>query len=260
MKISVLTPCFNSGKQIERAIKSVIAQDYKNYEHIVIDGGSTDDTLSILKKYDHILYVSEPDEGQSDAMNKAFQKSSGDIVVYLNADDEFAPNAFNKIIEAFHRSPGADMIVGNLIYSDNKGSVVRVPSNRYTDILQYWLNLFPNNPVSYFYKRSMQAKIGQFPVDDHFAMDFWFLLKAYRRFKIVKTDSTLGTFHSDGNNKTARIDPGKNLHKTVKQHLWKENPLFLPYFYSKLLLGRIKPVPLFIYLFAKDLFVYSINS
>lgn len=249
MKISVLTPSFNSGEHLERAIKSVLNQDYKNFEHIVMDGGSTDDTLSILRQYDHIIYVSEPDKGQSDAMNKAFHKSSGDIIVYLNADDEFSPNAFETIVEAFHHSPQADMIVGNLLYSDSKGTVTRIPSKRYTDILQYWLNLFPNNPVSYFYKRSMQEKIGSFPIENHFSMDIWFLLKAYRKFKVAKIDATLGTFHSDGNNKTAKTDTGKHLHRTIKQHLWQENRLMIPYFYSKLLLGRLNPPKVLLILF-----------
>lgn len=235
MKISVLTPSFNSGKYIDRAIQSVIKQDYSDYEHIIADGGSNDETVSIIKRYEHIKYVSEKDKGQSDAMNKAFMMSSGEIIVYLNADDEFAPGSFSKIIKAFEDNPKADMIVGDLIFSAPDVLLTRVPSHKYLDILQYWLNLFPNNPVSYFYKREIQEKIGEFPVDDHFAMDIWFLLKAYKRFKIVKIRGVLGTFHSDGYNKTAVVDTGVNLHKTVKRHLKTESPFLVPYFYFKFL-------------------------
>lgn len=240
MKISVLTPSYNSGKYIDRAIQSVISQDYKDYEHIIADGGSKDETLSIIKQYDHIKYVSEKDNGQSDAMNKAFTMSSGDIIVYLNADDEFAPGAFSKIIRGFQDSPKADMIVGDLIFSAPDILLTRVPSHKYLDILQYWLNLFPNNPVSYFYKRGMQEAIGEFPVDDHFAMDIWFLLKAYKRFKIVKIKGVLGTFHSDGTNKTAVVDTGVNLHRAIKTHLKSESPFLVPYFYFKFLQLMVK--------------------
>jgi glycosyltransferase involved in cell wall biosynthesis len=238
MKISVLTPSYNSGKYIDRAIQSVIIQNYPNFEHIITDGGSKDDTVSILKKYDHLKWISEPDKGQSDAMNKAFKTSTGDIIVYLNADDEFAPDAFKEIVKAFENAPQADIVVGNLIFSDPEGVLTRVPSPKYLDILLYWLNLFPNNPVSYFYKRKVQSQIGEFPVDDHFAMDIWFLLKAYKQFKVIKIDKILGTFHSDGNNKTAVTDTGVNLHQTVKKHLKTDSPYLLPYFYFKFFLAK----------------------
>jgi len=97
MKISVITPSLNSGEHIERAIQSVLAQNYDNFEHIiVVDGLSTDNTLDILKKYPHLTWVSEKDSGQSNAMNKGFAMSSGEIIVYLNADDYFLPEAFRS--------------------------------------------------------------------------------------------------------------------------------------------------------------------
>ncbi|WP_316810273.1 glycosyltransferase family 2 protein [Pedobacter heparinus] len=238
MKISILTPSFNSGKYLERAIQSVLNQDYTNYEHIVVDGGSNDETITILNKHKHLIYVSEKDKGQSDAMNKAFHMSSGDLIVYLNADDEFAPGSFKKVVAAFQESDKIDMIVGNLLFLSPDEQLIRYPSARYRDILLYWKNLFPNNPVSYYYKRKVQIRIGDFPVDNHYSMDIWFLLKAYKLFKIAKVEAMLGTFHSDGTNKTATVDTGFALHNAVKTHLKKENPLLLPYFYFKLLVGR----------------------
>ena len=240
MKISVLTPSYNSGKYLQRAIDSVLKQSYTNYEHIISDGGSTDDSVEIIKKHKDIIYVSEKDRGQSDAMNKAFDMSSGDIIVYLNADDEFSPGAFESIINAFKKVPSADMVVGDLVFLTDEESVKRIPSNKYTHILQYWLNVFPNNPVSFFYKRKIQEKIGHFPIDDHYAMDIWFLLRVYKDFKIIKIDQLLGVFHSDGLNKTAVADTGYHLHQTIKQHLFKENPLMLPYFYTKLVIAKTK--------------------
>lgn len=240
MKISVLTPSYNSGKYIQRAIDSVLNQNYTNYEHIIVDGGSNDDTIEIVKKHSKIIYVSEKDKGQSDAMNKAFKMSDGDIIVYLNADDEFSPGAFEKIVDAFKKDSKADMIVGDLMFTTDEESIKRVPSNKYLHILQYWLNVFPNNPISYFYKRKVQEKIGYFPIDDHYAMDIWFLLRVYKDFKIVKINELLGIFHSDGMNKTAVADTGYHLHQTIKQHLFNENRLMIPYFYSKLAIVKLK--------------------
>ncbi len=238
MKISILTPSYNSGAYIERAINSVINQQYKNYEHIVVDGGSKDNTLDILQKFPHIKSISEPDKGQSDAMNKAYKMSTGEIIVYLNADDEFEPNAFEKIIEAFKADDTVDMVVGNLIFLSETERLIRNPSARYLDIMLYWKNLFPNNPVSYFYKRKVQDQVGEFPIDNHYSMDMWFLLKAYRKFKVIKIDEILGTFHSDGTNKTAVIETGEMLHQTVKSHLKEDNIFMIFYFYLKLYLAK----------------------
>ena len=136
--ISVITPSYNSGKYIEDAVNSVLAQNYPNFEHIIVDGGSTDNTLQILEKYPHLKWVSEPDNGQSDAMNKGFGMSSGEIIVYLNADDYFEPDAFSNIVHTFEKNPDADMIVGNLkiTYDDGReditGTVVIPITNRKT--------------------------------------------------------------------------------------------------------------------------------
>ena len=117
LKISVITPSFNSGEYLEDAIQSVLIQQYPSFEHIVVDGGSTDGTMDILRKYNHITWISEPDKGQSDAMNKGFKMSTGDIIVYLNADDYFLPGAFNRVIPYF--DAGAEFVVGNIRVDKN---------------------------------------------------------------------------------------------------------------------------------------------
>src|SRR3989449_3034661 len=100
-KISIVTPTFNGIATLRETIQSVLAQDYKNWEHIVIDGGSTDGTLDVLRSYNHLQWVSEKDEGHYHAMNKGIQMSTGDIVNILNADDCFRPGAFRAVTEAF---------------------------------------------------------------------------------------------------------------------------------------------------------------
>ena len=107
-KISVITPTYNAADTIETAIWSVLSQNYSNYEHIIVDGESTDDTVDILKKYKHLKWISEADKGQADAMNKGFNYSTGDIIVFLNADDYFFASAFNKVIPAFQNNASSD--------------------------------------------------------------------------------------------------------------------------------------------------------
>src|SRR5688500_3818909 len=92
-KISIITPTYNQGHFIEQTIQSVIEQDYPNLEYIIIDGGSTDDTLSVIKKYEKYIsyWISEKDKGQSEAINKGFKKATGDVVNWLNSDDYYEP-------------------------------------------------------------------------------------------------------------------------------------------------------------------------
>src|ERR1035437_5893645 len=157
LKISVITPSFNSGKSIERAIKSVLAQDYKNFEHIIMDGGSKDGTVEILKKYKHLRWVSESDGGQADAINKGFQRSTGDIIACLNADDYFFPGAFSAVIEEFKK--GSEFVVGDVLVKSprQKATFINVPRITLEGMLRHWEpNAFSHNPVGYFYTRRVQ--------------------------------------------------------------------------------------------------------
>ena len=97
IKISIVTPTFNGAGTLRETIESVLAQDYKNWEHIVMDGGSTDDTLAILRSYPHLQWVSEKDEGHYHAMNKGIERASGEIVAILNADDCYSDGALEQV-------------------------------------------------------------------------------------------------------------------------------------------------------------------
>ncbi len=102
-KISIITPCFNAVNYIEQTILSIIEQNYDNLEYIIIDGGSTDGTVDIIRKYEDKLayWISEPDQGQSDAINKGIAKATGDIFNWINADDYLEADALTRVAEAF---------------------------------------------------------------------------------------------------------------------------------------------------------------
>jgi glycosyltransferase involved in cell wall biosynthesis len=205
MKISVLTPSYNSGSYLSRAIDSVLVQDYQDYEHIVVDGGSNDNSIEILSKYDHLIWVSEKDKGQSDAMNKAFNMATGDIIVYLNADDYFSKGAFRRVVDEFARKADVDIIVGNLIHQyESTESTISIPSIKFRELILPFKYNFPFNPVSYFYRRKVQISVGDFPVDNHFVMDYWFILRAFKYFNVKKINIELGVFYHTGTNKTSQ--------------------------------------------------------
>jgi glycosyltransferase involved in cell wall biosynthesis len=192
--ISVITPCLNGEKYIECAIQSVLAQRYDKFEHVVIDGGSTDGTMQILGKYPHVKWSSGPDKGQSDAMNRGFAASTGDLIVYLNADDYFHPNAFAAVLPAFSR--GAHVVMGRVEIIGAEGSKgTHDPKATLPDMLRWWMaDAYCYNPVGYFYRRQVQEAVGPFNVDDHYTMDFEFLIEAAKRYTFTRIPDVLGCF------------------------------------------------------------------
>lgn len=202
-KISVITPSFNSVKYIKRAIDSVLAQNYDNFEHIVVDGLSTDGTIDILKEYKHLKWISEADSGQSDAMNKGFAISTGDIIVYLNADDYFYEDIFKTVASYFEN--GEEVVVGKVeVLKSNQKSRIQDPSIEYIDILKFWENKFPLNPVQYFYLREIQENIS-FNEQNHYSMDHEFLLNVAQRYKFKKLDKVFGVFDMNDESKSVNI-------------------------------------------------------
>lgn len=126
-RISIITPCYNRAGFIRHAIESVIAQDYPNYEHIVVDGASTDGTLEILAEYPHLRVISEPDNGLYDAVNKGLKLAQGDLIGWLNSDDRYVAGAFHKVARAFQANPHVDMVCGDTVFieEDRHGHSVK---------------------------------------------------------------------------------------------------------------------------------------
>ena len=174
MKISIITVALNSEKTIKDTIKSVIFQSYRSIEYIVIDGGSTDRTIDVIKKYKSYIdiFISEPDEGIYDAMNKGVSMASGDVVGILNSDD-FYVNEFviEKVVKEFERK--IDCLFGDLVYvgSENLDKIVRYYDSSQFSPLKFAFGWMPAHPT-FFVKREIYKKYGVFRTDLKIAADF----------------------------------------------------------------------------------------
>ena len=127
-KISIITPSYNQGQFLEQTILSILSQDYPNLEYIIMDGGSSDNSVEIIRKHeDNLTYwVSEPDKGQSDAINKGFQRATGDILTWLNSDDYYLPGTLHTVAEYFTQHPDVECIYGDLQVVASNGDLLYV--------------------------------------------------------------------------------------------------------------------------------------
>ena len=191
-KISVVTPSFNQGRFIEKTLDSVLSQGYPNLELIVIDGGSKDETVSILKKYEkHLTYwVSEPDRGQSHAINKGFDHATGELFTWLNSDDWYMPGALSEIDKAFKNYPEAAIVVGIGENVDLNGHVTHVFSPGLTidrsSLLDWFSGTWFLQPASVF-RRSVWEKCGPLSEEEHLVFDLEFWLRAANAGYIFQT-------------------------------------------------------------------------
>ena len=192
--VSIVTPSFNKGLYIEETLLSIRNQTYKNIEHIVIDGGSTDETLSILKKYSPVLvWVSEPDKGQSDAINKGWRIAKGDIIAYLNADDTYLPNAVEIAINFFLKHPETAMIYGDGIFSDEKGKFLM---NFTAGEFKLKNLVFCKDNIlqpAVFLRKTVFETIGDVDADLHLAMDLDYWIRTGLRYKVNYIPQQLAT-------------------------------------------------------------------
>ncbi len=185
--ISIITPSLNQGGYIEENIKSVINQKYPNFEHIIIDGGSTDGTIDILKKYKHLIWVSEKDGGQSEAINKGFKKARGVIIGWLNSDDCYEPGAFFTVVNELNKDQGNYIVSGDCSVIDNKGNSIGYCRGRFSDhnnLIEYWNRDYTIPQPSVFFYRDILHKIGYLNETLHYAMDYEFWLRISRHLQI----------------------------------------------------------------------------
>lgn len=196
MRISVITPTFNSEETISENVNSIINQSYKNFEHIIIDNQSSDKTLelieSLYKKFNlsgKLKIISEKDNGIADAFNKGIQISGGNIIGILNCDDYYVnENVFNRILSGFNDA-GVLFVHGNIFFADTLyGSNVRKP------LLCKITKAMPYNHPSMFFRRSVFTDYGNYDVNFKYAMDFEFISRLVKE----KADLDSAGYYIDG--------------------------------------------------------------
>lgn len=227
--ISIITPSLNQGKYLEEAILSVKIQNYPAYEHIIVDGGSQDGTLAILEKYANdpsLRSISEPDLGQSNALNKGFRMAKGDIIGWLNADDRYAPGCFHTISVFLQSHPEVDIVYGDYRYIDKLGKTVssRLEIDFDPFILRYLHVLYIPSTATFFRRRIFDN--GHYLREDfHYAMDYEFFLRlSLQGYKFTHIRQPLADFRWHGLNKSS-LAPHKQWQEQ-EQALRELDPLF----------------------------------
>jgi len=199
-KISIVTPCFNSGKYLEETIQSVFAQNYPNLEYLIIDGKSTDNTLDIIEKYKNKLtyWVSEKDEGMYDAIQKGFEKSTGTILAWINADDFYHSKAFFIIAEIFSKYQQVNWLVGAATTWDENSRGINVAlSRKFTkyDFLSGDFKFIQQE--SCFFRRSLYEKAGEYLNKKlKYAGDFELWLRFFRHDQLYVVDALIGGYRT----------------------------------------------------------------
>jgi glycosyltransferase involved in cell wall biosynthesis len=212
-RITVVTPSLDQGRFLEEAIRSVLLQGYPNLEYMVIDGGSTDDSVQVIRRYEPWLayWVSEKDRGQSHAINKGWVRATGDLVAYLNSDDTYRPGALLRAARAWMQRRDAAMVVGAIVATDERTGATGVPSlPRLPGPAPLDLSVLDHEQwrlpqQSSFWSRAALDRVGRHLREDlHYTMDRELLYRLCREGPVVLVDDVLATYRFHEASKSVR--------------------------------------------------------
>lgn len=204
-KISIVTPSYNQGQFIEQAITSVLEQGYPNFEHIILDNCSTDETIAILKKYPHLIWRSQPDGGQSHALNQGFSMATGEIIGWLNADDRYLPGCFDKVTDSFANHPETDVAYGDYYWIDEGGKIIQSRKELDFDIfILKYLHVLYIPSTSTFFREKIFQEDNFLDTSLEYSMDYEFFLRlAHQQYKFTHIDAHLASFRWHQHNKSS---------------------------------------------------------
>lgn len=208
-RVSIVTPSFNQGQYLEETIRSVISQDYPYLEYMIVDGGSTDGSRSLIQKYESRLawWVSEKDQGQTDAINKGFARATGQILAWLNSDDTYEPGAVGRAVKALMAHPEAGMVYADCNYIDEQGHVIGKFPAAQTDYARLRTGYVHIPQQTMFFRAGLWKEVGPLDPSFYFAMDYdlWTRLAA-RAGLHYAAGETWANFRLHGSGKTIAAD------------------------------------------------------
>ncbi len=225
--VSIITPSYNQGRFIEETILSVLTQDYPSIEYIIVDGGSTDETLAILGKYcNRIRWYSEEDLGQSNAINKGLRVAKGEILAYLNSDDTYLPGAIRRAVHYFTVDhPDSYFVYGEGYHINEKGTIIdRYPTEPF-DFRHLAETCFICQPAT-FWKRDVIEKIGLFDENLQYAMDYdyWIrVAKQYGNLGYINEYLANSRFYRETKTMSKRFEVHEEILKVIRKHYGKGN-------------------------------------
>ncbi|GAB4542651.1 MAG: hypothetical protein Fur0020_12090 [Thermodesulfovibrionia bacterium] len=225
--VSIITPSYNQGRYIEETIKSVLSQDYPKIEYIVVDGGSTDNTIEILKRYDRIKWISEPDKGQADAINKGFKMARGDILAWLNSDDTYRIGVVKKVVDFFIENPDVAMVYGDGYEINEDGYIIkRFPDTQSFDLwklINIWDYILQ---PTVFIRRDALFKVGLLNTSLRWCLDWDLWIRLASKFKIryLPLEIANSRVYSSTKTSTGGLERLKEIIKVMRRYSKRRYP------------------------------------
>ena len=242
--VTIVTPSYNQGRFIEETILSVLNQDYPNIEYIVMDGGSTDQTLDILKKYENRLsWYSEKDKGQTDAINKGLRLAKGEILAYLNSDDTYFPGAITRAVHYLTtENPDSPFVYGEGYHITAEGTIIeRYPTEPF-DFQRLAETCYICQPTT-FWKRDIIEKIGLFDENLHYAMDYdyWIrIAKQYGTLGYIKEYLANSRLYQETKTMSKRVEAHEEILNVIRKQYGRGNiPSKWIYAYAHIYMERL---------------------
>jgi len=208
LKFSIIVPSYNQGDFISQTIDSILNQSYKNVEILVIDGGSTDSTIEVLKKYgENIFWLSEKDRGQTHAINKGLALAKGDIITFINSDDYYLDGTLENVARRFQSNKGKFWLTGDYIIVNERGERIQLLVGKYKSFFRKFISfnlltvLNPINQPSTFFRRELIQKLQHFKEELHYTMDYEFYLRAIKIDRPIVISDKLSAFRIHENSK-----------------------------------------------------------
>jgi glycosyltransferase involved in cell wall biosynthesis len=206
--VSIVTPSFNQARYLEATIQSVLSQNYPRLEYIIVDGGSTDGSVEIIRKYESKLawWVSEKDQGQTDAINKGFAHAKGNFFAWLNSDDTYEPNALSSAVDFLQTHPEVGLAYGDANYINEENRIIgRFPAAQ-TDLMRLRRGYVHIPQQAAFFRADLWRMVGPLDPSFYFAMDYDLWVRLATRSQVKYVPQTWANFRLHTSGKTISAD------------------------------------------------------